>query len=96
MPNPLVLAFLLIFGGRSDSSARVLEVRETDLEFFKHHLCLNKVEIKERSSALVIGFRSWHGGAILGSFCLFFSYPRLFFVHDKMSIIKSSLHSRAS
>lgn len=67
-----------------DSSDRVLEEKETDLEFFKHHFCLNEVEVKERScSALVIGFRSWHGGAILGSFCLFFSYLRLFLCMTK-------------
>ena len=57
---------------------------------FSDHLV--EVEAKGRSlSASPIGFRSWHGEAILGWFCLFFSYPRLFHVcvHNQTSTIRA-------
>lgn len=57
---------------------------------FSDHLV--EVEVKGRSlSASPIGFRSWHGEAILGWFCLFFSYLRLFHVcmHDQTSTIRA-------
>lgn len=57
---------------------------------FSEHLV--EVEGKGRSpSASPIGFRSRHGGAILGSFCLFFSYLKLFCVcmHDQMNTIRA-------
>lgn len=87
--------YLRAKAGSSDSGAG--SEGKTGLGFCSQHFCLNTVDAKGRSrSALVIGFRSQLRGAILGSFCLFFSYLRLFFVHDKLSIIKAALRSRAS